>query len=976
MIKQNKWENPELVHENRLPSRAYYFEYSSMEDSITKDRKKSLGYIDLNGEWNFKLFDNPRYVLDSMHKEEMKDSKPINVPSLWQYEGFGKLWYTDEGFPFPINVPYTPEKNPTGLYQKKFNYIKTGNKKQIIRFDGVESYFELFLNGNYVGMSKGSRLPSEFDITDLLNDGENFISIKVIQYSDATYIEDQDMWWAAGIFREVYILEKQTDIKNVNVRTDKEGSKGIIEVKLFTENEIKNKKLIIKDKENNVIYEDEISSEITKVEVEGAVFWNPENPYLYSIFIIDNEQNITIPLRRGITKIEVKEDGLMYLNDMYFKMHGVNRHDEHATKGRAVPIENIIKDLELMKDANINSIRTSHYPNDPRFYELCDEFGFMLIAETDLETHGFVYTDNFDQVPEDPQWRNAFLDRAERMVEAYRNFSSPLIWSMGNESGFGPNFIDMMKLTKELDPDRLVHYEEDRLGEYADVISTMYSRLQHMEVMGRHPMKKPRLICEYGHAMGNGPGGLSDYQKVFDKYPALQGHFIWEWSDHGVKSEVDGKETFLYGGDFGDYPNNLNFCMDGLIFTDQTPSNGYFEYKEVINPIRIKKEDNTLKIESKYWFESHDIIFKMEIKNKGNVIYEDKFEITLKPGEIKNHSIIFEDFKFGDNEINIKIFEGEHLLGHKQFVVEGKSEIYEDISETTTNIKDGEIFIEVEHNGSQFKFNRVTATLESVEINGKEVISNGPELNIWRPVIDNHKQEDEGFWRPKFLDQCSTHGRGIEIEGNKLILHKHLAPLVFDYGFAYTQTYNFKENGMIEITIDAKKYGTYTDVIPKIGTELKVNKDFQNVEYYGYGPNENYEDSMTAAYKDVFKNTVDGLWNNYHFPQDNGNHLGTKWVSVNDGENEITVFGNELNFSVWNYSQQNIENSKHIHELVKDDEITMNIDLKLMGLGSNSWGAETQEPFRPLMENFKFKYSMFIGEIKQKEDKFNMWGVK
>ncbi len=978
MIKQNKWEWPELTNENRLKSRAYFFEYDNSKLAKTRNRKKSNGYIDLNGKWNFKLFDNPRYVLEEMHKAPMEGKDKINVPSLWQYEGYGKLWYTDEGFPFGINVPYTPEHNPTGLYQRTFNY-KKNDGVQIIRFDGVESYFELYLNGEYIGMSKGSRMPAEFDITNKLNEGENFISMMVVQYSDGTYVEDQDMWWAAGIFREAYIVSRTTNIENVNVRTDIIDEGGLIEVKLFGEVRNDSIKLLVNDAEGNEIFNGSFVKDLIKVNIDEPIFWNPENPYLYEINIVDETNNKVIPLKRGITKIEVKDDGLMYLNNQYFKMHGVNRHDEHPTKGRAVPVENMIKDLELMKEANINAIRTSHYPNDPRFYELCDEYGFLLVAEADLETHGFVYTPNFDQVAEDKIWRNTFLDRAERMVEAFKNFTSPIIWSMGNESGMGENFVAMMKLTKKLDPDRLVHYEEDRLGEYADVISTMYSRLQHMDIMGKYPLQKPRMICEYGHAMGNGPGGLQDYQDVFDKYDSIQGHFVWEWTDHGVKSKVNGKETFLYGGDFGDYPNNLNFCMDGLIFTDQTPSNGYWEYKEVINPIRVNStKKGILDIESKFWFESHTIDFKYEIINKGEVIFEDEFTQSLMPGEKLQYKIPFKDYLLGNNEININIYEGEHLLGSKQVIIKGKKNEYSELKAVKTKIKDGPIHIFVDHGDATYKFNRVTSSLESVKIGDDQIINNGPELNIWRPLIDNHKQESIGFWKPKFLELTSTHGRGIEVVDNKLILHKHLQPMVYDYGYSFKQTYEFKKNGMVEISIDARKYGSYDEVIPKIGTEIKVSKDFQDIEYYGLGPIENYIDSHAHSYMGVFNNTIDGLWNNYHYPQDNGNHMQTEWLSLKNKNNtEIIYFGDDLNFSVWNYSKENIENSKHIHELKKDSEITLNIDYKLMGLGSNSWGSEVQEPYRPLMEDFKFKYSMFISKKPlNTKDKFNMWGNK
>ncbi len=970
----NKYENPELVHENRLAARAYFFEYKNIQNAKTFNRLKSLNFIDLTGEWNFKLFDSPKYILPEYHLALQKDLDKINVPSLWQYEGFGKLQYTDEGFPFSINLPFMPTKDPSALYQRTFDYDKSSNSQKIIRFDGVESYFEVYLNGKYIGMSKGSRLPAEFDITNELVDGKNLLSILVIQFSDGTYVEDQDMWWAAGIFRDVYILEKNTAFKNINIRTTKENNEGIIELSFFGKKDIEAEVKVF-DQNSKLVSTKKIENNQAKIVLENAHFWNPENPYLYEIFVCDLTTGNVIPFRRGIVKISV-DNGLMHLNDQYFMMHGVNRHDDHHKKGRAVSVENIIKDLELMKEHNINAIRTSHYPNDPRFYELCDQYGFLLVAETDLETHGFVYTDDFDQVPKNPIFKNTFLDRVTRMIEAYRNFSCPLMWSMGNESGWGENFVDMIALAKKLDPDRLIHYEEDRLGNVVDVVSTMYSRLQQMDLLGRYPNPKPRIICEYGHAMGNGPGGLQDYQDVFDKYPCIQGHFVWEWRDHGVYKNIDGKDTFLYGGDFGDYPNNNNFCMDGLIFSDQKPTNGLLEYKYVINPIKVKYENNKLTINSKYWFEKHDVEIKISIINKTKELFSDTKSIILAPAETKEINLEFEDFVAGDNLINVYVFEKEHELGGYQFKVINEAEKYVPLNiKKEIGITKEILLTTVKSGDNKFIFNNVTGDVKCFGAKGQEIIAQGPNLNIWKATIDNHTQERDAFWQPKYIELSETMCRGVELKGNKVILHKELAPPVYDFGFKYDQTYTFEKNGLVKVDFNVKTYGDFDEALPKLGTELKLENIYQNVEYYGMGPLENYRDSKAPAFLGFYQNTIDGLFNNYSYPQDNGNHQETRWISLGDNNQEILFVGNNFNFSTWNYSKEMIEDAKHIHELKKDKVITLNIDYEVMGLGSNSWGAEVQEPFRPKFKDFKFSYGFYIMDKKlTPAEKFGMWG--
>lgn len=969
----NKWENPSLLHENRLPNRTYFFEYESKESALSLEREKSLNFLPLKGTWNFKLFENPLYVKNEFHKQ-IQSQDEIRVPSLWQYEGYGdNLQYTDEGWPFPIEAPFAPTENPTGLYQREFEYSKKSDGKVILRLDGVDSYFEAYINGVYVGMSKGSRLSSEFDVTNIINEGKNIISIAVVQWSDSTYIEDQDMWWAAGIFRELYIFERTNSIENIILDTDINNGKGIIDVNIKGSGDYT---IEVYDKEEQLVVSSPAKAGNNKLEVENPTLWNPENPYLYKILVIDNNTGNIIPFRRGITSLELK-DGIMYLNGQYFKMHGVNRHDDNPTTGRAIDMDEIHKDMTLMKEHNINAIRTAHYTNDPRFYELADIYGFLLIAETDLETHGFMYSEDFHIATKEPMWNAAFIDRGERLIDSYRNFTSPVVWSAGNESGWGPNFVDMLRRMSELDPKRPTHYEEDRLAEETGTVSTMYTRAHHMDLLGRFPIKKPRILCEYAHAMGNGPGGLEDYQIAFDRNDYIQGHFIWEWADHGVyQKDENGNTIELYGGDFGDYPSNKNFCMDGLTFSDKRPSVGLTEYKHLINPIKVSFENGELTIKSNYWFEKHAVDIKVEVENKGEVLHTQQFSLELAPKEEAKQSIDYQATQAGENLINIIVNNGDHELGRYQFIITNEEEIITLEDNKVFNIIEGDILVTVDNGSTKYIFDKAVGSIKEVTHNGIAVIKDQHRLNVWKAPIDNHEIERDQMWIPKLMDAMQTNMRGFEVKGNQIIITRTYAPMVYDFGFKYTQTYTFNDNGIVDVAFDAKAYGPAPGPMPKLGSELYLDKAFQNVKFYGLGPKENYLDSRAQAYKGIFNSSVTEMYEDYPFPQDNGNHMDTQWASFDNGEIEITIFGDNFNFSTWNYSKEEITSATHRHLLKESDFVTVNIDKMQMGLGSRSCGSEVDMPYLPELKDFKFNYSMVIGDKINDTDKFKIKGGK
>ncbi|WP_228266974.1 beta-galactosidase subunit alpha, partial [Klebsiella michiganensis] len=676
----NRWENLQLTHENRLPPRAYFFSYDSQAQARTFARETSSRFLSLSGQWNFCFFNNPLRVPEAFTSQYMSDWGPITVPGMWQMEGHGQLQYTDEGFPFPIDVPYVPTDNPTGAYQRIFTLSEGWQGQQtLIKFDGVETYFEVYVNGQYIGFSKGSRLTAEFDISHAVKTGDNLLCVRVMQWADSTYIEDQDMWWSAGIFRDVYLMGKNPlHVQDFTLRTDFNDDyvDATLSCQLVLENlaaqpDAATLEYALFDGEK-VLYEgatprlsvSQLLNVDFAIDVKAPQQWSAENPWLYHLVMTlknaAGEIIEVIPQRVGFRDIKVR-NGLFYINNRYVMLHGVNRHDNDHLKGRAVGMDRVEKDLLLMKQHNINSVRTAHYPNDPRFYEMCDIYGLFVMAETDVESHGFANVGNLSAITDDPAWEHIYVERIVRHVHAQKNHPSIVIWSLGNESGYGCNIRAMYHAAKAIDDTRLVHYEEDRDAEVVDIISTMYTRVPLMNEFGEYPHAKPRIICEYAHAMGNGPGGLSEYQNVFYQHDSIQGHYVWEWCDHGIQATDDsGAVWYKFGGDYGDYPNNYNFCLDGLIFSDQTPGPGLREYKQVIAPVKVQATDiarGELRIDNKLWFSTlDDYTLRVEVRAEGATLASQQLKVRdLAPNSGRDITIDLPALDDRETFVNIMV---------------------------------------------------------------------------------------------------------------------------------------------------------------------------------------------------------------------------------------------------------------------------------------------------------------------------------
>lgn len=995
----NNWENIEKQSENRLPPRAWFHGYDSVEKAKELNREQSLGFSLLSGKWAFNYFDHPQKVPAEFYHQPMAEWGEITVPGMWQMEGHGKLQYTDEGYPFPIDVPFVPTNNPTGAYQRQFSLPSDWLQRQvIIKFDGVETYFEVYVNGHYVGFSKGSRLSAEFDLSPYVKAGENLLSVRVMQWADSTYIEDQDMWWMAGIFRDVYLIgQPKVHVHDLTVVT--EFDENYCDAELQVSCDLNNisaapvaglqlhaqlfdgEKCIAEQILDALSVQNSATCQFL-IPVKQPKQWNAEHPNLYLLLLTlrNNHGEIieVVPQQVGFRDIKVR-DGLFYVNGRYLKLHGVNRHDHDCQKGRAVAMARVERDIVLMKQHNINSVRTAHYPNDPRFYALCDQYGLFVMAETDVESHGFANVGNISRITDDPTWEQAYVERIERHVLAQKNHPSVIIWSLGNESGYGCNIRAMAARCKQLDPTRLVHYEEDRDAEVVDVISTMYSRVSMMNAFGEYPHPKPRIICEYAHAMGNGPGGLAQYQSVFNQHKSLQGHYVWEWCDHGLLvHDEQGRERYQYGGDYGDYPNNYNFCMDGLIYPDQRPGPGLREYKQVLCPVNIRptQQCDVLLVENRYWFSTlGDIEFKVAYQVDGKTIAQQTLSLPhLLPGEAEELQLTAPVVPAGEVFINVEVVkrsatswsDAMHSLGQfqilRQQAVSRESLPLNQHSTLRCETQQNSLVI----SGNQFSltFCRLSGELVSWLVDGEEIVGRAPHLTFFKPTIDNHKQEFEGLWQPYHVHLMQHNFRTMRhfSQGEDTVVEvtSTIAPPVFDFGMRCIYQWRITPAGHVSLDLSGTPYGNYQAIVPKIGLDFGISTRFKQVEYYGRGPGENYADSCQSNLIGHYRQPVESLFENYPFPQDNGNRQDVRWLSVEDekGNGIFIQPSKPINFSLWPYSAEMLQQAQHINELEKGDYLTLNLDDQILGLGSNSWGSEVLDSFRVYLKPFHYGFTM------------------
>ncbi|GKX29287.1 beta-galactosidase [Vallitalea longa] len=990
------WSNNNILYKNRKPSRAHFYPYGDENSALEFDSKLSDRIVDLNGEWDFKWFNSPLKVTnDELNNPSYDEYSKIKVPLNWQYDGYGKFIYTDLWYPFPVDPPNIPSlDNETGIYRRKIMVENHMLDNLSIRFEGVESAFHLYINGQKVGYSQGSRMPSEFDITTYVHEGENDLYVVVYQYSDGTYLEDQDMWWLGGIIRDVYlIIRKKSYISNINLDTDFdiEKSTGILNIKSKIVGE--NTKLDINIYENDRLIKSIKDAEQNfKMYIDNVKAWNAEEPFLYTVIAnLKTAEGITIesiPQKIGFRSLAII-DGNLLLNGTKILMKGVNRHEYSPLNGRAVTYEQTLRELKLIKDNGMNAIRTSHYPNNPFFYDICDEFGIYVIDEADLETHGFEIIKQDTRLCNDEKWLPSYIDRIERVVERDRNHTCVILWSLGNESSYGNNFKKMYEWCKKNEPIRPVHYEGDFKNESIDVSSTMYSSVGSLyELDTQLSPKRPHILCEFAHAMGNGPGSLKEYYTLVEKSNRVQGIFVWEFKDQGVyQKDNKGNERYYFGGEFGEKFHNGNFCMDGLLMADSTPTPGFYEYAKVIENVHVVDfswDKQYIKVKNRWDFlnlDSFDLVCTIiendkEMKTK-----------TIKMPVANPHETVYikidDDLYISDNEddvwLDVQFVLNKDLVWAEKGWKAGSERLLINNyrPKKISNLKPAEIIekenvLSISGKGFNFDISLIDGRIYNYTVNDKLIIDKGPELNFYRAFTDNDI-ENKKEWNEKHIHSMimSVYNVNQNSDGDllELVLKGKFAPKALEWSSFVTITYKVSYDGNININYDGFFSGDKPGHLPKLGSQMKISKEFINILYHGKGPGECYCDSKSNAKDGIYSLTFEEMEFGYLSPQENGNRTDVKWaVLTNDNEEGFAVGTDKsMDFSVRDVEDDNLIKEKYHCDLNREDYLLVNCDMRNSGLGSQSCGPDRMNQYKVF--TIPFNWNLSIVPIKNNVSK-------
>ena len=1006
MIVPRYYENLSVLHENTMPARAYYIPASGRMDNLVEHREESDRMQLLNGTWKFQYFNSIYDIQDSFFEKnyDTENFDEIQVPSVWQMAGYDTHQYTNIRYPFPFDPPYVPQDIPCGAYVHTFEYSRDEKApKSFLNFEGVDSCFYVWINGSYIGYSQVSHMTSEFDVTDVLQDGTNTVAVLVMKWCDGSYLEDQDKFRMSGIFRDVYILKRPKQaISDYHIKTRIEDMLAKVEIEMKFYSPL-NVKISIEDRNGAVVALGSIAEEGTAVlEIASPELWNTENPYLYKL-ILETENEVIVD-HIALRKIEIK-DQVIYLNGQKIKFRGVNRHDSDPITGFTINPEQITTDLTLMKQHNFNAIRSSHYPNAPFFYEMCDKYGFMVIDEADIEAHGpFMLYRKEDtdynrfkrwneKIADDPVWEKAIVDRVKLMVERDKNRFCIVMWSMGNESAYGCNFEKALEWTKNFDPDRITQYESARYRNYdetydysnLDVYSRMYPALSEIQEYLDKDGSKPFLLVEYCHSMGNGPGDFEDYFQMIQDNDKMCGGFVWEWCDHAIAhgTAENGKTIYAYGGDHGEEIHDGNFCMDGLVYPDRTVHTGLLEYKNVYRPARVisyNKESGELVL--------HNYMDFDDLKDYVKISYElTQDGLVISKGILPEFSVA----PHGEGKTNLKInvpengkcylkliyhlkkelplLDEDHILGFDEIEVskeETKCKLAEKWipktvvdSELQVNENDTQIHIK----GREFAYtiDKRTALFTEMKFAGREYLNHPMELNIWRAPTDNDMYI-KSEWKKAHYDKAYTRAYTTEVvqgkHGVKITSHASVVAETVQKILDVTITWKIEAAGKIDADIAVTKDDEFPD-LPRFGVRMFLDKKLSAVRYFGMGPQESYCDKHQAASHGLYRADVGDLHEDYIRPQENGSHYDCEYVELNNSRYGIVASAEKaFSFNASYYTQEELEKKTHNYELIESDSVVFCVDYALNGIGSNSCGPVVLEQYRFDDVLFQFKFTL------------------
>lgn len=1015
------WMNPQVMHINREEPRATLVPYACEASAVKDDRGLSPYYRLLNGTWEFKYFDEGVLPAGFEQPEYDDDFDELDVPSNWQMHGYDIPQYTNVQYPIPCDPPYVPDKNPVGVYRRMFTLPDDWeNRRVFVNFDGVNSCFYVYVNGEMAGFSKVPHMPAEFDITNLVTAGDNLIVVEVYKWSDGTYLEDQDFWRLSGIFRDVYLLGvPQATVRNVATRADLVNNykDGVLEAEVelvnYSEDDcatnltvkLLEKGKAIGEKATEIVLKaDGSTAAHVKFEVANCDRWTAETPNLYTLVVVlkSDEDTVVQKTDVGFKKVEIKDQQL-FVNGVSIKLRGVNRHDTHSELGHVTPMESLIRDIELMKQYNVNTVRTSHYPNDPRWLKLCDEYGLYVIDEADLECHGMAVPGRlageeaeakdgtWHTLSKSDDWTLAYVDRAERMVGRDLNHASIIIWSLGNESGYGKNHQAMKDRILEMDDTRPIHYERDKDLITTDISSVMYPTMEVLTQEGKSDNPKPYFMCEYAHAMGLGPGSLREYWDTIYAYRRLIGGCVWEWVDHGMLCvDDDGQEYYAYGGDFGDEPNDSNFCVDALNYPDRTPHTGLIELKKAYAPVKFVLDGKTLTIKNLFAFATLDELDGVwALKREGEQVAHGKLDLTgIAPYGEKQVELPFDLPEDGECFLEITVFEAFETLWAARGHVVTTEQIKLDVQPRVVAVSPEampELLVDAEEGaagiyGEDFTivFDPITGEMVDWEKAGVSLIETAPHFNCWRAPIDNDVHQKEK-WHKLGLDKLQARVEAFTCEQIDRSVVKVTVQSVHS---AYTVspvirtvfTYTIFGSGDVRLSVKFVPLRKLT-WLPKLGVQMTLPERFDRVLWYGRGPHENYPDMKWGASVGQYCARVEDLHEPYVRPQENGAREDVRALAVTDilGNGLMFIaeksYGDGFSFTAHNYGDKALDEAKHTNELEAEDETTLSIDYRQCGLGSNICGPEPQEKYKLYLDeeasySFVMKpYSRQLGEF-------------
>lgn len=1018
MIVPRHYENLHVLHENTMPNRSYYIPASRPMDTLVEHREESDRFQLLNGDWKFRYYDSIYDLQEKFYESDYDVSQydTIPVPGMWQNHGYDQHQYTNIKYPFPFDPPYVPQDNPCGAYAYDFEYKPCPEApRSYLIFEGVDSCFYVWINGIYAGYSQVSHSTSEFDVTEMLKEGSNRIAVLVLKWCDGSYMEDQDKFRMSGIFRDVYLLSRpEKTIFDYFIKTEYKDDHAAVRIELTYNDDVIPTKVSIYNKDGKLAdkieiagnrVEKAIAKSTIEMEISDPILWSPENPYLYTILFETADEVITD--RIGIREIHI-EDKVVHFNGKPIIFSGVNRHDSDPVTGFVISMEQLQKDLKMIKQHNFNAIRSSHYPNMPQFYQLCDEYGFYVVDEADNESHGpseIYYADDCfenkskrwnETIADNPDYIEATLDRTRRCVERDKNRPCIVIWSMGNECAYGCTFERALQWTKEFDPSRLTHFESARYHSdkrkydfsNLDLFSRMYPPFHEIdEYLDSNP-DKPFVLIEYCHSMGNGPGDFEEYFQKFQKEEIMCGGFVWEWCDHGIyKGQADnGKAIYYYGGDHGETVNDGNFCMDGLVYPDRTPHTGLLEYKNVHRPLRVTAFDQktrqiTLHNNLDFTNARDYIQIRYELNCDGQIAQTGDIETpAIEPQQTA--SVKLPAFAQMDGKTYLKLFyyasresalvPKGHLLGFDEIPIQQEDnrsrmvvQAVESFGKNNDNIvaEENDSLVVVMGGNFLYCLDKRTGMMNRLQCDGIDQITRPMEINIWRAPTDNDMYIKQEWCRAKY-DKTSVRAYETTVIRKKheirICCHMALAADTVQKILDMDTIWTIDASGAIDLKIKVRRLPEFP-FLPRFGVRMHLNKSLDYVQYYGMGPMESYCDKHRASSHGLYSAYVRDMHEDYIRPQENGSHYDCSYVKLEGDRTQMIALSEQsFSFNASVYTQEELTKKKHNYELEPEDATVLCLDYAQSGIGSNSCGPELLEEYRLDQDTFEFDMKLIL----------------